>query len=436
MKLDRNEKIGYDKLPERSLKKRHRSKPRQRGSNRLSSNKRAEASASVIFRHVMTDELQPLNARVMIDARYIRNQSSGIGRYTMRSIEQLLQLDDSLRLILLTHAEQPRPFVHPHIECRTFPSAANSLRTRFALSSLVDFHDVDLFHSPFNILPANLPVPAVFTLHDIMWLLDPAYCTDSKWRRAITGTFYRQLIPRSVHEASRIMTVSHHSREAIEAYFPEVSGRVHVTYNGLDSFFHPLEREQTDAILAPYIEPGRPFVLVVGQGSPYKNHAGALAGFIEAFRDDPEVAFVLIRRFSRGPATRLNTLMADPCLKDRLIHLPYVTGEELRAFYNAASVFLFPSLYEGFGLPALEAMACRTPVVTSNRGAPAEVCGEAAMRVDPESPAAIAQALRQLMNEPELYAQKQQEGIARAQQFSWENCARQMLETYRLALNA
>lgn len=380
-----------------------------------------------------TPELQ---ARVMIDARYIRNQSSGIGRYTARSIEQLVKLDDSLRLVLLTHPEQPRPIVHPHVECRTFAGAPNSLRTRFALSSMVDFHGIDLFHSPFNILPANLPVPSVFTLHDIMWLLDPSYCTDSTWRRAITGTFYQQLIPRSVAQASRLMTVSHHSREAIESYFPSKQGKVHVTYNGLDAFFHTLPPEVVNPIIEPYIEPGRPFVLVVGQGSPYKNHAGALAGFIEAFRDQPDVAFVLIRRFSRGPATRLNTLMRDPCLRDRLIHLPYVSGEELRAFYNAASIFLFPSLYEGFGLPALEAMACNTPVVTSNRGAPAEVCGDAAMRVDPESPVAIAQAMQALMRDPDLYAKKQAEGVARAQTFSWTQCARQMLETYRLVLES
>lgn len=372
----------------------------------------------------------------MIDARYIRERSSGIGRYTERTLEPMLKQDPSLRLVLLTHPERPTPLVHPRVECRVVAGAPNSPRTRWLMPKLLDFDGVDLFHSPFNILPGALPVPAVFTLHDIMWLLDPGYCTDSLWRQVISGAFYGKLIPASVHEARRIMTVSHHSRQAIERRFPSVQGRVHVTYNGLDPFFCAQPRDQTDALLKPYIEPGRPFVLVVGQGSPYKNHAGALAGFLDAFGDDPEVAFVLIRRFSRGPATQLNALMRDPRLKGRLIHLPYVSGEELRAFYCAARVFLFPSLYEGFGLPALEAMACATPVVTSNEGAPAEICGEGALGVDPRDPRAIGDALRALMDDDALYERMVEAGGARASEFTWEQCARQILEVYHQAVGS
>ena len=368
--------------------------------------------------------------RVMIDARYIRDRSSGIGRYTERTLLPMLELDPELHLVLLTHQDRPAPLEHPRVECRLVGGAPNSPRTRWLLPKTLDFTGIDLFHSPFNILPGPLPVPAVFTLHDIMWLLDPGYCTDSRWRQIVSGAFYGALIPASVREARRIMTVSHHSREAIEARFPDVQGRVHVTYNGLDPFFSPQPKEVTDALLAPHIEPGRPFVLVVGQGSPYKNHAGALAGFLEAFGDDPEVAFVLIRRFSRGPAHELNDLMRDPRLRGRLIHLPYVSGEELRAFYSAARVFLFPSLYEGFGLPALEAMACATPVVTSNEGAPAEVCAEGALGVDPRDSKAIARALRTLMDDDALYERMVQAGKARASEFTWQQCARQILDVY------
>ena len=141
----------------------------------------------------------------------------------------------------------------------------------------------------------------MFTLHDIMWLLDPSYCTDSALRRLIQGTFYGELIPRSVEQATRIMTVSDHSRQAIEERFPEVAGRVHVTYNGLDPFFYPVPEDEAWAEISALVPPRRRFVLVVGQGSPYKNHAGALAGFLEAFRHDPQVYFVLVRRFERAP---------------------------------------------------------------------------------------------------------------------------------------
>ncbi len=313
------------------------------------------------------------DACIMLDARYISDQSSGIGRYTENLIEQLLELDAGLRLRLITHPSRPRPFDSPRVSCQTFAAAPNSLRTRFLLARKVDFDGVDLFHSPFNILPANVPVPCIFTLHDIMWLLDKSYCTDSWWRKIVTGTFYQQLIPRSVEQASRVLTVSHHSRRSIEEYFAQMAGRVHVTYNGVDPFFRPMAPEKGWPLLSKWLTPRSRFVLVVGQGSPYKNHAGALAGFIEAFRHDPDVYFVLVRRLTRGPASRLRQLMADPDVASRIIQLDYVSGDELRALYSLAHAFLFPSLYEGFGLPALEAQACGTPVVTSNYGAPAEV---------------------------------------------------------------
>lgn len=373
-------------------------------------------------------------ARVMIDARYIREQVSGIGRYTSHIIEQLLLLDDALELRLITHPANPQPVTHPRVSCETFDAPPNSLRTRLLLSSRVSFDGVDLFHSPFNILPAGLPVPAVFTLHDVMWLLDPAYCTDSAWRRAVLGRFYGALIPRAVDEAAQIMTVSHHSREAIEGQFPQARGRVHVTYNGLDQAFGPLSPEEAWPRLARWIRPRRPFVLVVGQGSPYKNHDGALEAFLEAYGDDPEVAFVLVRRFTRGPATRLHALMRRPELSGRVIHLPYVTGPQLHALYATARAFLFPSLYEGFGLPPLEAMACGTPVVTSDHGAMAEVCGAGAMQADPRDPVALGAALRAVVEDGPVREAMIARGFERAAQFTWRAGAAQALHTYRVAL--
>ncbi|MFU8802598.1 MAG: glycosyltransferase, partial [Bradymonadaceae bacterium] len=206
------------------------------------------------------------NICVMIDARYLNGKTSGIGRYTERLIENLLEVDDSLRLELITSPSHPRPVEHERVGCQTFGSVPNSLRTRFALSKFVDFDGVDLFHSPFNILPRGLPVPAIFTLHDIMWLLDANYCTDKLWRKAVTGTFYKNFIPRSAREASRILTVSDHSRKAIEEYFPDKKGQVFVTYNGLDPFFFPVDDADGWPLIEGHIPAGKKFVLVVGQG--------------------------------------------------------------------------------------------------------------------------------------------------------------------------
>ncbi|MFB6263490.1 MAG: glycosyltransferase family 4 protein, partial [Bradymonadaceae bacterium] len=324
---------------------------------------------------------------------------------------------------------------HRRVTCTAFAAPPNSLRTRFALGRWFDFEGIDLFHSPFNILPADLPVPAVFTLHDIMWLINHRYCTQIWWKKLIDGTFFKTLIPKSVDDAERVLTVSEYSRDAIESWFPEKEGRVHVAYNAVDDVFQPMSAEEGWPLISKYLPRSR-FVLVVGQGAPYKNHAGALEGFIEAFEDDPETYFVLIRRSIASGASRLRELMDHPTVGPRIVSLQYVDFEELRAFYSLARTFLFPSLYEGFGLPQLEAMACGTPVVTSITGAPAEVGGDAAVTVDPESPAEIGAALSRLAYDEEFYARRRRRGLERAAEFTWERCARNTLDVYRRTVGA
>lgn len=374
------------------------------------------------------------DACVMMDARYIRDKSSGIGRYTEHLITELLALDDTLRLRLITHPTRPRPFEDPRVTCQTFDAAPNSPLTRLLLARLLDFDGVDLFHSPFNFLPAPVPVPSVFTLHDIMWLINPAYCMGNPVFRAFMGAMYRYLIPRSVAEADRLMTVSEHSRQEIEGAFPAKTGRVHVTTNGLDPFFHPIEVDEAWSLIASKVPPRKRFVLVVGQGSPYKNHEGAVAAFTEAFAEDPALHLVLVRRFSYSKDHELERLCADPRVADRIIRLSYVTGQELRALYTLAEVFLFPSFYEGFGIPPLEAMACGTPVVASNSGAIAEVCGDGALLVDPRDTAAIAAALRQVVHDRALAEALVARGRENVKRFTWAASAEQALKVYRVVL--
>ena len=374
--------------------------------------------------------------RVMIDARYIQPRSSGIGRYTSHTIAQMLRLAPQLELELIAHPSCPQPVEHERVRVQVFDAAPNSLATRYRMMRHVDPRGAELFHSPFNFLPRGLTIPGVFTLHDIMWLMDGGrYCTDSALRRVVQGGFYQRVITASAHEAERVMTVSHASRGDIARHFPHLEGRVHVTYNGLDRFFAPQPEHEAWGTIARYLPPRKPFVLVVGQGSPYKNHVGAIKGFLAGLGDRPEVSLVLVRRFTRGPSAELRALMNDPRLASgRLVCLEYVSGEELLALYNTASAFLFPSLYEGFGLPPLEAMACGTPVVASDCGAPAEVCGRGAVQVDPRSPEAIGHALRRLIDDEDHRAEMIRRGFERAEEFTWTRSAKQVLSVYERVL--
>jgi glycosyltransferase involved in cell wall biosynthesis len=372
-----------------------------------------------------------LDAEIVLDARYLNGSESGIGRYTEQLIRRSLEIDPSIRFHLITHPERPEPVSDPRVSSEVFAAPADSPQTRWLLRHLRDLERGDLFHSPFNYLPGALDVPSVFTLHDIMWLIDPDYCTHRLWEKWISGSYYQWVIPRSVEEADRILTVSHHSRTEIEDYFPSVEGRVHATYNGVDPFFRPMSPEEGWPLIQEYVPPRSKFVLVVGQESPYKNHPGALAGFIEAFRDDPHVHFVLVGRLDKPPSGELKELMEDPDVASRIVEPGYVSRDQLRALYSLARVFLFPSFYEGFGLPSLEAMACGTPVVTSDRGAPEEIGGEAAVCVDPSSPEAIGDALEALARDDDFYEARREACLSRAAEFTWRRCAAQTLEVYR-----
>ncbi len=369
---------------------------------------------------------------VMIDARYLDGTVKGIGRYTDQLVRHLLDADRELHIRLVTHPGCPVPIDHKRVDCKVFKAGPTSLSTRFLLSRCVDFDGVDLFHSPFGLLPGGLPVPAVATLHDLMWVVDTSLFTRKLWKRLITGTYYRTTVALSVREAAKILTVSKFSKQAIAEHYPDAALRTAVTYNGLDPFFCPMPPQEAWPLLTKWLPPRSSFVLSVGQGSPYKNHAGAVRAFLEAFGDDPDAYFVLVRRPKRGSSDdELRALMADERLNSRLIHLPGVSGEELRALYSMARVFLFPSLYEGFGLPILEAMACGTAVITSDRGAMAEVGGDGAILVDPKDPRSIARPLRRLFDDHEFRRMREDLARRRAEDFSWKSCAEETLAAYR-----
>lgn len=375
------------------------------------------------------------DATVMIDARYLYGQIKGIGRYTEHLVRHLLEVDDTIHLRLVTHPDRPEPVEHDRVTCQTFSALPTSLSTRFLLSKHVDFTGVDLFHSPFSILPADLPVPAVATLHDLMWVIDPSFFTSQMLRRIVTGTFYRTFIPRSVREAAAILTISEFSRQEIAEEYPDTEKRIDVTYNGVDPFFHPVRPERGWPTISDLVAPKSQFVFLIGQGSPYKNHARAVRGFLDAFANDPQVYLVLVRRPKGQPDDELEALLADPRLNSRVIRRDYVSGDQLRALYSLATAFVFPSLYEGFGLPALEAMACGTAVVTSDRGATKEICADGAVLVDPTEPEAIGAALRRLFDDDDHLADMERRAGARARDFRWQVCARRTIDVYNRLLD-
>jgi len=370
--------------------------------------------------------------RIALDARKMTRTDSGIGTYTLNLARALLEEDKDIELLLVYDAtRKQRRLQSPRVEEVVFPFPPTSPFTQFALGPWLRRQHFDVFHSPFDVVPRGLHRPLVVTIHDLNWIANSRYNSNNPFFRLLSEAFYRYSLASALHEASRILAVSHATRHAIIEHTPWNEGKVRVAYNGIDrGRIYPVEKEMAYRTLAHLMAPGTPFVLTVGQGAPYKNHLNAVRGFLAAFGSRPEYRMILVRRtLTRDKA--LQALLRSPQAQAQVLCLPYVPPDVLNALYNAARMVLHPSYHEGFGLPLIEAMAVGTPLVTASVSAMPEVAGPGALLVPPADYRAIAEALVLLEQDETVRQQLIAEGHRRLECFSWSTCAQATLAVYR-----
>ena len=282
---------------------------------------------------------------------------------------------------------------------------------------------VDIFHATNYFLPPVRRARRVLTVYDLSFLRQPELCSPR-----IVGPFSRH-VRRFARAADAVLTCSEASRRDIVELLDIAEDRVTVAHGAVDDNFVPMERDKALALLQRTYDVRPPFFLFVGTLEPRKNVDGILRAFAMASRDMPH-ALVLVGETGWN-AAEIEALAAPLIAAGRVIRPGYVPPCDLRAFYGGASVFIFPSRYEGFGLPILEAMACGCPVICSKRGSLPEVAGDAAVYVAPEDPAAIADAMRRVAGDAALAADLTEKGRVRAAAFSWRRSAQTVLSLYR-----
>ncbi|NVE94946.1 glycosyltransferase family 4 protein [Altererythrobacter lutimaris] len=307
---------------------------------------------------------------------------------------------------------------------------ANHPLSMWFLPELIDLKGVDLFHSPSNILPARLPMNAVTTLHDVMWLMRPELCSARIWGK-VERRFYQHGMKRALRRSDSIISVSEATRKDIIACDPSAGPKTTAILSGVSSNFRPSEVDAR--VLAKFGIAKNKYVLTVGQNAPYKNHESVIRGFAKAFADSPHMQLVLIQRRGLRDAA-LQRLCSDLRIDGRVRFVEPVDDDVLVQLYNGALALLHPSICEGFGMPLAEAMACGCPVITSDQSAMPEVTGGAALLVDPLNVEAIAHAQRRLATDADLRAELRAKGLERAAQLSWQRCAEQHLEVYKQVL--
>ncbi|MBI4699776.1 MAG: glycosyltransferase family 4 protein [Deltaproteobacteria bacterium] len=369
--------------------------------------------------------------RIAVDARCVGPRPSGIGHYTEELLRHLVPMADDVELLVLRHPSAREPIVrHERVRELRFPGETKGVLTVLGLGLRHGFADCDLYHSPGDLVPLGLRCPWVVTMHDLMWVEAPHLASAFLPVRLANGLWYRAAFAHAVRGARAVIAISQATAAAIARVYPEHAHKTRVVRHGIDRVRYSAERAGPRSLLDAHVPPGRAYSLIVGQGSPYKNHPGMVRAFLEAMRAQPEHRLVLVRRFSRFDR-EMRRLLVRPDVQGRVIVLPSVSDDVLLALFRHARMLLFASRYEGFGLPALEAMALGTPVLGSTAPAVLEVTGEAALHADPEDHRDLVEKMRALDQDEALRARLVAAGTARAAELTWERCARQTLEIYR-----
>jgi glycosyltransferase involved in cell wall biosynthesis len=368
---------------------------------------------------------------VAIDGRSLSGHCGGVGSTVGNLLRHMVRLEPGLDLLVVLRAAKDLPDLGPaSASLKLYSRSAFDLRSVYRFARHVKVDAWPVFHAPNNILPRGISTRTVLTVHDVMPLESTANITRDPAERLVKRWFYHKYVPDSVRRADHVITVSRATREALCRFVPEARGKMTVIYNGTDPDFRPLDPGEALRRTRAIEPDGRELVLTVGNGSAHKNHYRAVQAYMQAFGERDDMRFVLVRRFLRRDRP-LEALLRRPDVRRRVILAPFLPKETLHALVCRARIFFFPSWVEGFGLPILEAMACRTPVVTSNASALAEVAGEAALQADPYDAGALAAALRRADEDEALRAGLITRGTERVRSFSWEIAARQTLEVYR-----
>jgi len=371
--------------------------------------------------------------RVAIDIRPIRD--FGVGTYIRNVVRILGRIDEKNDYFLIGGRDRVREVgrLPDNFNVVPFTASETTYRGYFGFRDVLKHYRCDLVHIPHLLwTPLHLPCPYAITVHDV---LDFMYRAENGGgaKRAVHRYCTRVVLNR----AARILAVSQFTKKDIQRLFKIPDRRVEVVYNAIDERFRQGHATQGDRdFIAERYQTNYPFILYAGRISPHKN-VGRIIEAFSALKTEldkegkfPDLKLIIIGdELSRQPELRRTVVRS--AVQNDVRFLGFVPIEVLRIFYDTAKIFVFPSLYEGFGLGPLEAMSHGTPVVTSNTTSLPEVVGNAAVLVNPENVFEIMRALHRVLLDQALRDKLKQRGYEQGARFSWETSARRILQGYR-----
>ena len=369
------------------------------------------------------------NLRVVVDAHMVGHRETGNETYVVGLLSGLGQLPQlQVAAAIEPGATLPKAVAEADIDLLPLETRGNWSRLGWGLDVLCRRWQADLFHATY-IAPLRCACPFVVTVHDVSFRRYPGFFSPRD--RLLFAT----LLPLSLRRAAAVLTDSQYARREIAHFYPSLQTPVTSVALGVGpEFRYERSRAKLDAVKERY-ETGQDFILAVGNLQPRKNLSELIRAFGEVHERYPAIRLVIAGQ-AQWQASPLFRLVESMGLASYVSFPGYISPEDLPILYGGARVFVYPSRYEGFGLPVLEAMACGTPVVAVNTSSIPEVAGDAALLTDAPEATALATAVLKILEDQTLARRLSERGRRRAQSFSWSQTARHTRDVYRAAVEA
>jgi len=373
--------------------------------------------------------------RIGIDARLIAYRR-GMGNFVYNLLTELAKLPGDEQYVLYVDKKQTEEFAphYPRFTVRKLAPEAYPLWEQISLPLAVARDNLDILHCPVNTAPLWIPrnCKLVLTIHDVMYLLPAEQLPPSPSFYQRLGRIYRLfLVPRIAQRAEVVVTVSYCSRQDIIKYITLPENRIYVVQGASGRVYRPVENTVALESVRKKYTLDHPFILALAGVDPRKNTSRLIEAFAKILIETNRPYQLAMIGLPSSARHRFFQEARNLGIDNQIVFSGFVPEDDLVALYNLAEVFVYPSLYEGFGLPILEAMACGTPVVTSPRGSIPEVAGDAVIFVDPLSAKAISHGIKKVLTDHELARRLREKGFERVKSFSWRNAAIKMLQIYR-----
>lgn len=367
--------------------------------------------------------------------RIFRQKKHGMDIYALELIRAIQQLDTQNDYVVFVKPDKDvclkssSNFKIVEVSGRTYIDWE-----QISLPKAIEQEKIDLMHFTSNTASVNIKCPFVLTLHDIIYL-EKNIAKGSLYQ--IAGHFYRRWnVPKIVSKAQYVLTVSEFEKVQIHKTLGLKHTKIKAVYNAYNQMFKMIDDEEALQKVSQKYNLPHDFILFLGNQAPKKNMKRTLQAYAEYADETKNPLKLVVAESSEKDIMQLLTEINRKDIFKQIVLTGYVQHSELPYFYNLATLFLYPSLRESFGIPIIEAMACGTPVITSNTSAMPEVANDAAMLVNPFDVKSISEAIRKALSNQKLYNQLKFSGLNRAMAFSWENTAHKTINIYHDVLDS